>query len=253
MSNSNDFAVAKSYKNVLGSTLSVCVTGTYNLYNGKRFAGVLNCARAEVDGRERSIYIVGENKPLSNAVVQIIAVAHDTKREQDILIASPEGIIFYQPKLESMFSKKLPLSRYRFICLYEKSCGAVLYTKTDGIRKFILITNISGHIGFPKGHIEHGENEKQTALREVYEETGVKANLIDGFRHSYNYFINGFIRKKAIYFLAEFATSDIKMNIREISEYHLLTYDEALGLLNFRHDKEILEKANKFVDMLEGK
>ena len=33
-----------------------------------------------------------------------------------------------------------------------------------------LIKNNSGHIGFPKGHIEYGENERETALAEVFEE-----------------------------------------------------------------------------------
>ena len=69
----------------------------------------------------------------------------------------------------------------------------VFCKKKDGKRKYILITNISGHIGFPKGHIESGENEKQTALREIYEETGVHTTIIDGFREFYNYKINNFI------------------------------------------------------------
>ena len=128
-----------------------------------------------------------------------------------------------------------------------------MYTNDGGERKYILITNISGHIGFPKGHIEYGETEKQTALREIYEETGVRTTIIDGFREFYNYKINNFIKKKAIYYLAEFDPKDIKMDIMEISEYHLLTYDEAMKLLNFRHDKKVLEKADRFIDELQGK
>ena len=127
-----------------------------------------------------------------------------------------------------------------------------MYTNVDGKRKYILITNISGHIGFPKGHIEYGETEKQTALREMYEETGVHTSIIDGFREFYNYKINNFIKKKAIYYLAEFDVKDIQMNIMEISEYHLLSFDEAMKILNFRHDKKILEKADKFIDELEN-
>ena len=43
------------------------------------------------------------------------------------------------------------------------------------------------------------------------------------------------------------------MNIREISEYRLLNFSEAIELLNFKHDKELLEKADKFIDNIEGK
>ena len=130
----------------------------------------------------------------------------------------------------------------------------MLYTEDEGERKYILITNISGHIGFPKGHIEYGETEKQTALREIYEETGVHTEIIDGFREFYNYRINNFIRKKAIYFLAPFHPKDVRMSIMEISEYRLLPYAEALEALNFRHDKRILEKAEEFINTrLSGK
>jgi len=43
------------------------------------------------------------------------------------------------------------------------------------------------------------------------------------------------------------------MNIMEISEYRLLVFDEAMKLLNFRHDKDILEKADRFIDELENR
>ena len=122
-----------------------------------------------------------------------------------------------------------------------------MYTNSDGERKYLLIKNISGHIGFPKGHIEKGEGEKDTALREVYEETGVKTTIIDGFRETYNYLINGFIHKKAVYFLAAFDEKDICMNIREISEYKLLNFEQALAALNFKHDKDILRKAEELL------
>ena len=91
-----------------------------------------------------------------------------------------------------------------------------------------------------------------TALREIYEETGVHTRIIEGFRESYNYLINGFIRKKAVYYLAKFDASDVKMNIREISEYRILNFADALKILNFKHDKDILTKANEYADRLDA-
>ena len=61
---------------------------------------------------------------------------------------------------------------------HEKSCGAVVFTKIDGEIKYLLISNIGGVYGFPKGHVECDETEAETALREVYEETHLKINLI---------------------------------------------------------------------------
>jgi len=251
MTNINDFTANKSAKQILGGVYCITVGSTFNLYNGKRRTGILNCGKTlAADGSEKTVYIVGTPGAVSEYHGQIIAIAKPNDGSEDVWIAAPEGSIYYEPKLAGLLEKYLPLEKYRYICYYEKSCGAVMYTMCEGVRKFILITNISGHIGFPKGHVEAGENEKDTALREIYEETGIHTTLIDGFRENYNYLINGFIRKKAVYFLAAFDEKDIEMNIREISEYRLLTFEEAHSTLNFRHDKEILEKANAFIDTL---
>ena len=57
---------------------------------------------------------------------------------------------------------------------YEKSCGAVVYCQKDSDIKYLLVCEHSGFWVFPKGHMDAGETEKQTALRELQEETGVK-------------------------------------------------------------------------------
>ena len=248
----NEFSATKSTKSVLGGVYDVTVTGTYFLYNSGKRAGVLNSGKTTYQGKDIKVFVIGVNETLSSFRGQVVAIAKDRQEEEeDVWILAPERTIIYEPRLISLLGKYLPCDRYKYVCYYEKSCGAVMYTKQDGVRKFILITNISGHIGFPKGHIEIGEDEKQTALREVYEETGVKTHIIDGFRESYNYLINGFIKKKAVYYLAPFEVCDIRMNIMEISEYRLVTFEEALAILNFKHDRDILTKANEFINDLE--
>ena len=64
----------------------------------------------------------------------------------------------------------------------EVSCGAVVYTRRNGQLLFLLIQSLKGIWGFPKGHMEAGETETQTALREVLEETGVQVRLMPEFR-----------------------------------------------------------------------
>ena len=62
------------------------------------------------------------------------------------------------------------------------SRGAVVYRDIKGEVRYLLIKNKrSAHWGFPKGHIEPGETKKQTAIREVLEETGIHVRIIDGF------------------------------------------------------------------------
>ena len=69
---------------------------------------------------------------------------------------------------------------------YEKSCGAVVFTKTGKDIKYLMVQSLDGIYGFPKGHMENDETESETALREVYEETNVNIELIDGFRKKLN-------------------------------------------------------------------
>ena len=249
MANLNDFTAKNYARQILGATCTVTVKKSYRTFLGGRFAGYLNFVYTTL-GKfgAKEVILIGENLPLNKFNAQIIALARDKEgKKDDILIAARENSVFYEPNIVRMTEKFIPAGSAEFVCYYEKSCGAVMFTHALGERKYILITNISGHIGFPKGHIEYGETEKQTALREIYEETGVHTAIIDGFREFYNYRINNFIKKKAIYFLAEFDPKDIQMDIMEISEYHLLNYEEALALLNFRHDKKILEKAEQFI------
>ncbi len=53
---------------------------------------------------------------------------------------------------------------YRLECLYESSCGAVIFHDIKGEVRYLLIKNKrSAHWGFPKGHIERGETKEQTA------------------------------------------------------------------------------------------
>ena len=53
----------------------------------------------------------------------------------------------------------------------EKSCGAVIFRRDKELQVLIIRQN-EGHWCFPKGHVEGDETERETALREVKEETG---------------------------------------------------------------------------------
>ena len=65
---------------------------------------------------------------------------------------------------------------------HEKSCGAVVFTMVGDTLKYLLVHSVNGFWGFPKGHVEAGESEYDTAKREIREETGVNVTFIDGFR-----------------------------------------------------------------------
>ena len=65
----------------------------------------------------------------------------------------------------------------------EKSCGALIYRISGEALEFLAIkSKINGHWGFPKGHMEKDETEKETAKREVLEETGLSIIILEEFR-----------------------------------------------------------------------
>lgn len=86
---------------------------------------------------------------------------------------------------------------------YEKSCGAIVYRKHHGNTEILLARNIkSGHWSFPKGHMEEGETEEETARREIKEETGLDVLLDTGFRETVTYSPKRNTKKTVVYFVA---------------------------------------------------
>ncbi|MBZ4670018.1 MAG: Inorganic pyrophosphatase [Oscillospiraceae bacterium] len=169
---------------------------------------------------------------------RIIAVYKDT------FVVCGENEIFYEPQIKEFL--KIPQNE-KIKCFYEKTCGAVIYTNHEGMRKYFIIKNESGHIGFPKGHIELGENEEETAKREVYEETGIEISIKNGFRMEYTYKTFDNTCKKCVYFLSHYEYKPAKVQESEIFQSWLVPFDEAVRLLNFEQDREILKEAENFI------
>ena len=188
---------------------------------------------------------------LSNAEVPdsfsgiVIAVAINRITGKLKLVAAPSDCEFYEPYIANALSFQEKITETDYICLYEKTCGGVIYTLKGKIPYFLLVENAdSKHIGFPKGHVELGEMEKQTAVREIFEETALKLFLKQNFRSEYRYTLNGTIKKRCVYFLAEFSeNSNPVIQEQEISQYWLVPYNEAIKLLNYPQDRIVLIQA----------
>ena len=131
---------------------------------------------------------------------------------------------------------------------HEKSCGAVILHRYSGGMKVLLIKNRSGNWSFPKGHVERGETEHQTALREVKEETSLSVVLEDGFREESTYRIGRNAEKLVVYFLAFSETLHVKIQYQEISAYVWVDVKEAAGTISFDNDRRILQNALAFVE-----
>lgn len=128
--------------------------------------------------------------------------------------------------------------------LHEKSCGAIVYRKFHGNIEILLIKHInSGHWSFPKGHVENGETEIQTALREIKEETSIDVIIDPTFRETVTYSPKRDTLKVVVYFLAKAKNVDFSPQEDEIAEIKWVDIVHAANLLTYENDKTIVAKA----------
>lgn len=136
----------------------------------------------------------------------------------------------------------------------EKSCGVIIFKNDNNTRKYLMIRGVGiyqDYYGFPGGHMEPGETERETAIREVKEETGLDVVLFDDFRtvdeHPLAREGRPNDRKTNVYFLAEYHGQEFSMQKSEVSEIVLLDYDEALKCIQYEESRRELTEAEEYL------
>lgn len=132
----------------------------------------------------------------------------------------------------------------------ETSAGAVVFSKDKEI-KYLLLHYGAGHWDFPKGNIEKGEQEKETITREIKEETCIaEISFAEGFKEKIKYFYRRegkLISKEVVFYLCETKEEKVKISHEHIG-YEWLNYEDALKRVTFKNSREILKKANSFLN-----
>lgn len=131
----------------------------------------------------------------------------------------------------------------------EESCGAVVFTRTEGEIRYVLLRSLEGIYGFPKGHREPGETQEETALRETREEVGLRVTLLAGFSAQDEYPVPkkpGTV-KRVRFFLAQFSDQEIVPQKEELSGAGLYSYERAMQLIQHESWRRILNEAHEYL------
>lgn len=141
--------------------------------------------------------------------------------------------------------KKKPVKR-------EFSAGGAVFRKSKDIEWLLIKPRGSKKWRLPKGSIEKGESARSAALREVWEETGIKAQIIEELDTiQYFYILKGSrFFKRVTFFLMESFGGNPKIDKRwthEVDKAAWFPSEEAVARLAFKSEKETLRKGTRFL------
>ena len=127
----------------------------------------------------------------------------------------------------------------------EKACGCII-TQND---KILLIRQMSGMWGFPKGHVEEGETEEQTAIREVKEETNIDVEVDSSKRYVMHYKTDKGKYKEVVFFIAKKVGGFLRLQPEEIIEAGWFEYKDALKIISYENTRELFKQIMQENDM----
>ncbi|MCR4747061.1 MAG: NUDIX domain-containing protein [Clostridiales bacterium] len=232
---------------MLGKFVRVKVTTPINTADSEGLVYKLNYGDIDLvtsSGRKKlHAFVLGIDHPVTTFDGRVNATCEKNgetyylvapKSRRYIVHDISEALAFFEPE--------------NITCLYERSCGAIVFRKINDEYRYLVIKNKrSVHWSFPKGHVEQGETDEDTALREVLEESGLHIEIIPGFKTTSQYQIQGRVEKTVNIYVARTDDTNTIIQESEIEDYSWLTYEAALKRLRFDNDKKILTEARDFL------
>ncbi len=203
------------------------------------------------DGNYSNNVFIMSKYPVSESFPGIVTATVNIEDGTQKLVVSPRNEIMYEPEIMDRLKRLKNLQIKKITCLYEKSCGAVILHRDKRTKELmvLMVRNNNGRFySFPKGHMEFKENEKQTAIREIKEETNLDVEILDGFREISDYCPFGKIRKRVVFFLAIARENNIKIQESEIDSYNWVPLNGAKAACSYDNDCRVIEKVRKYME-----
>jgi ADP-ribose pyrophosphatase YjhB (NUDIX family) len=134
------------------------------------------------------------------------------------------------------------------------SAGGVAFQKRGSKIKVALISvGEEARWQLPKGLVAQGESNESAAMREVREETGIETEMVGPIdRVEYWYYSTGRTGRvrfhKFVYFyLLRYRSGDVRDHDQEVNEARWVEIEEARGMLAFKSEKQIVERAREMI------
>jgi len=132
------------------------------------------------------------------------------------------------------------------------SAGGVLFWKNNDNILICIVKRKGKNIWIlPRGRVEKNENMENTVIREVKEETGVICNIIRKIGViNYDYYSPSsktFYTKEVHFYLLKIYRQKKFVPSNEIQDMKWVTIDDAMRILSYEKEREILLKALKYI------
>jgi 8-oxo-dGTP pyrophosphatase MutT (NUDIX family) len=168
--------------------------------------------------------------------------------ESNTFLSGKIGVFGVEVRLNNMIREKAAP-------VVEISAGGFVVSKTDSTLVALMARfNRGGKLEWciPKGHLEAGENNEQAALREVFEETGLKAEITDYLGDvSYTFNQRGKNVSKTVHvYLMNQVSGELSMDHdpnHEASELAWVKLDELISRLSHGSEKRIARVALELI------
>ena len=141
----------------------------------------------------------------------------------------------------------------------EISSGGVIFKRKDNSFEVALVSKKKGKIWcLPKGHIEEGESLKETAIREVKEETGLRGEIVNKVDDIIYWYSNKDkkgelikIFKRVYFFLLKYVEGETKAHDHEVENVQWFDIKKARKILTYKTEQDVMKKAEKILKNLQ--
>ncbi len=138
------------------------------------------------------------------------------------------------------------------------SAGGVAFRRNDSkLEIAIVCVKPKQRWQLPKGIVDPGESPEVTAVREVREEAGVETERL-ALVETIEYWYQSVKNEKPVryhkfvhFYLLKYRSGDVANHDHEVEEARWVSFEEALEMLEFKSERDVVEKAQEMIEARE--